>query len=172
MGTQSRALSYAGSRRSSKWEEDSDTYWDELDPDYIQTLIDAEAAEYKKNKTNWNRIEDKYTARKILKKERDKEIEVIEASLTRLKKRITFLIIKKDKVIPWHEKLPADNQYRMYFLRKSNFNMMKTGGMDAADAQRNLLSEVGDNLDRKAERASRFESPPGVGRNKKRDFYA
>ncbi len=29
LGTQSRAMSYAGSRRSSKWEEDSDTYWDE-----------------------------------------------------------------------------------------------------------------------------------------------
>jgi len=33
LGSKSRALSYAGSRRSSKWEEDSDTYWDEMDID-------------------------------------------------------------------------------------------------------------------------------------------
>jgi len=52
----------------------------------------------------------------MLKKERDKEIDIIDEEMLKLKKKLTFLIIKKDKVIPWHEKLPSDNQYCMYFL--------------------------------------------------------
>ena len=127
------ALSYAGSRRSSKYEEDSDGYWDELDADFLQTLIDAEMNEYKGIKHKWNRITDKFDAGKMLRDDMQKEIEPLEQSLTRLKKRITFLQIKKDNVIPWHEKLPPDNQYCMYFLQKSNFNMMKTETMDKAD---------------------------------------
>jgi len=85
------ALSYAGSRRSSKYEEDSDGYWDELDADFLQTLIDAEMNEYKGIKHKWNRITDKFDAGKMLRDDMQKEIEPLEQSLTRLKKRITFL---------------------------------------------------------------------------------
>jgi len=49
---------------------------------------------------------------------------------------------------------------------------LKTEVLQKADESRNLFNDVGDNLVRKAERAGRLGSPSGVGRNKKRDFYA
>jgi len=120
------------------------------------------------------KINDKAEAGKMLKDDRDKEAEPIEASLTRLKKRITFLLIKKDKVIPWHEKLPKDNQYCMYFLQKCNANKLKTEVEDKADNYRNLFRDVGENLHQKAERAARtnrFSATGGIGRGKKRSYF-
>ena len=93
-----------------------------MEPEEIQTRIEAEETQMNKLIKEKNRIEKKKVATDNQKK---KELEPIELELTNIRKKIMLLLEIKNALIPAEQKLPKDHQYFKHYQQTCKFKKQK-----------------------------------------------
>lgn len=134
--------------------------FENMDVMHIENLYDQADVELKKLVKEKNKmLKGKKGADFTSASQKESKLAPIEEGIRMLRVRMIFLLKLKFVKIPFHEKLPKDNQFYRHYIQNLQADKMKKNTREINDESNMIFKDAIEHINKEQERASRSCSP-------------